>query len=411
MNRTIIELMGFKNQIASKLGGDHFLNLRNLSVCVIFTAIGSAILFMLFLKFMFQGLSSNQILMLGATWLCFVGLLDRTILAARVDKDTSLMVARLVVIGGFIVIHSAVIEMQFFKGDIETNLTGKLQSQRDSITEFYQPKLTLIDDEITALTKENRLSIEKVNSANRDIFIEVDNGNGSTRGSGRGKIAIVKEELRDRLEANVASEMALIDAQIEEAKAKKQAVLNDKELALGSLTEYRDSGVVSRLNALNEVVFHSGRDGGSSLPIVMFYFAFFIVAAALEALPLIAKRSYQNSVEAYQKRAQEESDLTQKYENNRSDEQTAREEVRHSIEYNKITGTLDIDMKHGLFKEQMARQFDMMKTKERFINQILKMDEEGKKKYPQDIYEKYYRPEVIEKLLKQLSGEENSAAA
>ncbi len=389
----------FKSSITQKLGGDHVLNLNKLSLCIVFTAMASAILFIFFLKLMFYNLSNQAIMFLGLAWFIFVGLLDMTIIAARVGKDTYLTIVRLAVIGGFIIIHSAVFELQFFDSDIKSNLANNLQVQRDSIAQLYLPRIRSLDNEIKSISDQNNASIDQVIKATNDVGDEINDGNGTSRGGGRGEIAIAKERIRDRIDSSVADKIAANEIIIEEIKQRRKEVINEKNQALASLTEYKDSGVVSRLNALNIVVFHSGKNGKSSKMVVMFYIAFFVIAASLEALPLIAKRSYQYSVQAYQNRALEESEICNKIENNRFDELLAKQDVRHNIEYQKITETLNIRSKYEIFKEQMAYQFKLRRNMESQIDEILKMDIEGQKKYPKEYYENYYRPYIIEKLL------------
>ena len=127
MKEKILSFIGFRDTIAKELGEYHYHKLFQICIAVFFTALVSALLITLFLIQFFSQLSVIVIVGITILWFLLVLLIDRAIVTAHSKQDGYLFWIRLCIIAGFVIMHSSVLDLQFFHNDIKSHLNNKHQ--------------------------------------------------------------------------------------------------------------------------------------------------------------------------------------------------------------------------------------------------------------------------------------------
>jgi hypothetical protein len=211
MKEKILNFIGFRGTIAKELGEYHYHKLYQICIAVFFTALVSALLITLFLTQFFSQFSIITIVGITALWFLLVLLIDRAIVTAHSKQDSYLFWIRLCIIAGFVVIHSSVLDLQFFHNDIKSHLNDKHQENTQVIYGQYNNRLEAINTQIQQLRNRNNTLADKIITERQKVDNEVDNGNGTNRIGGYGKVARFKD-------SSYAVKRRLIERKIENNK-------------------------------------------------------------------------------------------------------------------------------------------------------------------------------------------------
>ena len=386
MKESILNFIGFRNNIAKELGEYHYYKLLQIGVVVFFTAFVSALLITLFLTQFFSQFSSIVIVGVTILWFLLVLLIDRAIVTAHSKQDSYLFWIRLCIIAGFVIIHSSVLDLQFFHNDIKSHLSDKHQNNTRAIYGQYSHRLKAINNHIHQLRNDNNTLANEIIAERQKVDNEVDNGNGTNRIGGYGKIARFKD-------SSYTVKRRLIERKIENNKLSIQKqdslrldILQKQQNSINKLTTFENTGVVSRLSALHTVVFN----GENNVLSIVFFIAFLLIGITIESAPLIVKYTHRKSIEAYHLISANEDAVFEKKLEHNTKKRLKEEEVRHIMELENIIQTMEYQQKFSLSKEKMDQFFSYIKSKEVFLDQILQKEKEGKKKYSKNYYEHYF---------------------
>ena len=397
MKKIIVNFIGFDPKRIKRLGKYHAKRIYHLCLSVPFTALVSAGLIALTLNTLFEGLSRPAIIGISTLWFLLIAFIDRAIVVARSTDMASLRYIRVATIIAFIFIHAGPIDQEFFKGDIKTKMAADYQAKKDTITAKFVPMYAALNTQIEVLYAENAAIGQKITEGRNTVYREIHDGDGTTRGSGRGRIAREKEKLFQADKKEFDKAIALNVERIEALEAEVEELDAQKATEILALPQYADTGLMDRLIALHEVVFTRSEGEGSKLPLQLYYFAFLFVAAAIEALPLIAKITYKDSIDAYLQNADKHNSLKDdKVEVNLNRKKNdlrlleAEEIVRYNIENDKIARGIDQKIKIARQKAKMEGEIEYAITVEAQLDAIISKDKEAKNKYSDEHYKLYY---------------------
>lgn len=402
MKEKILSFIGFRDTIAKELGEYHYYKLFQTCIMVFFTALVSALLITLFLIQFFSQLSVIVIVGITILWFLLVLLIDRAIVTAHSKQDGYLFWIRLCIIAGFVIMHSSVLDLQFFHNDIKSHLNNKHQDNTQAIYGQYNIRLEAINNQIQQLRNNNNTLANEIIIERQKVDNEVDNGNGTNRIGGYGKIARFKD-------SSYVVKRRLIERKIKNNKRSIQVqdslrldILQKQQSSINELTTFENTGVVSRLGALHSVIFN----GENNILSIIFFVAFLLIGITIESAPLIVKYTHRKSIKMYHLISEKEDIIFEKQLEHKTKKGLKEEEIRHIMELENIIQTMEYQQKFSLSKEKMNQFFSYLKSREVFLDEILKKEKEGKKKYSKNYYEHYFIPKVITPFLEKFLKEE-----
>ena len=256
MKEKTLNFIGFRNTIAKELGEYHYHKLFQICVVVFFTALVSSLLIALFLTQFFSQFSPFAIIGIPLLWFLLVLLIDRAIVTAHNKQEKYLFWIRLCIISGFVIVHSSVLDLHFFHNDIKSHLNNKNQ---ENIQVFYRQHnihLDSINKKINKLRVKNNKLTNEIIAARQKVDDEVDNGNGTNRIGGYGKIARFKDSSYVVKRKLIEQKIRNNNQSIQRQDSLRIDILQKQQNSINQLTTFEDTGVVSRLSALHSVVFN-----------------------------------------------------------------------------------------------------------------------------------------------------------
>lgn len=402
MKQKILNFIGFRDTIAKELGEYHYHKLFQTCIVVFFTALVSALLITLFLTQFFSQFSIIVIVGITVLWFLLVLLIDRAIVTAHSKQDNYLFWIRLCIIAGFVIIHSSVLDLQFFHNDIKSHLNNKLQENTQSIYGQYSNRLDAINNQIQQLRNNNNALADEIIAERQKVDNEVDNGNGTNRIGGYGKVARFKDSSYVLKRELIKEKIKNNNKSIRIQDSLRLDILQKQQNSINELTTFENTGVVSRLSALHIVIFN----GENNILSIVFFIAFLLIGITIESAPLIVKYTHRKSIEAYHLISENEDVVFEKQLEHKKQKEIKEEEVKHALELENIIYTMEYQQKFSLSKEKMNQFFSYIKSREVFLDEILQKEKEGKKKYSKNYYKQYFIPKVIAPLLERFLEEE-----